>query len=325
MTKPKISVVVPILNSCKYLPACMDSVVAAVDFYGNADLTIVDNGSTDGTWEMLSSTYADRATVLQIKDVTISALRNRGAALSTGEYLSFVDADCHIAPDYFDKAIEVFAASRADAAGCVYSLPVCPCWVEETWTKLHGVPGDGAANYIPSGNFLVRRKAFDAVGGFDECLVTGEDAEICQRLWRAGYSVYKAQSISAVHLGNPKTLAHFFRKEVWQGLGMFGTFHRWPLDKPVVMTLAHLLLCVAAVLNLLAAKMPIGLRLLSSLFLLLLAPAMTVAYRYLTLIRVYRPLGSLLLYHFYLSARVVALFQICGRAVFLQLSRNRRA
>jgi glycosyltransferase involved in cell wall biosynthesis len=131
--KPRFSVVVPALNSRKYLPGSIDSILAAVECYGKADLTIVDNGSTDGSWELLSSKYSDRATVLQMKSATISALRNRGAALSTGEYISFIDADCLIAPDYFDKAVQVFATTRTDASGSRHLLPNPPHWIEETW------------------------------------------------------------------------------------------------------------------------------------------------------------------------------------------------
>jgi len=309
---------VPVFNSYRYLPESIDSIVAAIKSYENAELTIVDNGSTDGTWELLLSTYSDRANVLQAKGVTISSLRNRGAAQSSGEYLSFIDADCLVAPDYFDIAIAVFSATQADAAGSTHLLPDGPPWMEETWEKLHARHRDGVANYIPSGNFMVRKHAFDTVGGFDEALITGEDAEICQRLWKANFTVYSAGAIAAVHLGNPKTLMQFFRKEVWHGLGMFGTFHGGWLDKPVLMTFAHLLLSMGAILNLLLAPAPLALRLLFSLSLAILAPGATVAYRYAKAGRIYRPIRSLALYYLYLSARVLALFRIVERAALMR-------
>ena len=322
MEKPKISIVVPTLNSYKYLLTTINSVLAAIEYYGNADLTVVDNGSSDGSWELLSSRYSSRATVLQMKRVTISTLRNRGASLSSGENLSFIDADCLVAPDYFDQAIRVLAETRADAVGCRYTLPNCPRWVEETWEKSHARGGDGAVKYLPSGNFIVSRKAFNAVGGFDEALVTGEDTEICQRLRIASFSIHSSVAIAAVHLGNPKTVMQFFRKQVWHGLGMFGTFRGSWLDKPVLMTFAHLFFTVVAFFNLLSGHSALVWRIPFSLLLGILAPTLTVAYRYTTVGHIDRPLALLWLYYLYLTARIVALFRILQHKTILKTEGN---
>jgi len=318
MEKPRFSVVVPALNSSGYLPGSIDSILASIDCYGNADLTIVDNGSIDGSWEQLLSRYSSRATVRQIKGVTISALRNRGAALSNGEYISFIDADCLIAPDYFDRARQIFCITRTDATGSRHMLPNPAHWIEETWDKLHAPRKGGTVNYVPSGNFMIRRKAFEAIGGFNEDLITGEDAEICQRLRNANFSLHSSSEVSAIHLGNPKALTQFFRKEVWHGLGMFGTFRGSWLDKPVLMTFAHLMFTVLAVSNLLFAHSALVWRIPFSLLLGILAPTLTVAYRYATVGHIYRPLGSLWLYDLYLTARIVALCRILQRKTFLR-------
>jgi glycosyltransferase involved in cell wall biosynthesis len=322
MEKPRISIVVPTLNSSKYLLTTINSILAAIEYYGNADLTIVDNGSSDGSWEILSSRYSSRATVLQMKNVSIATLRNRGASLSMGESLGFIDADCLVAPDYLDQAVQVLAETRADAVGCRYSLPDCPRWVEETWEKSHARGGNGAVNYLPSGNFMVSRKAFNAVGGFDEALVTGEDTEICQRLRTAGFSIHSSTAIAAVHLGNPKTVMQFFRKQVWHGLGMFGTFRGSWLDKPVLITFTHLLLTLLAVFNLLFSHSALVWRIPFSLLLGVLAPTLAVAYRYATVGHMYRPLGSLWLYYLYLTARIVALSRILQRKTILRTEGN---
>ena len=62
MTRPRVSVVVPVFNKARFLPAALDSIVAAVRSYGDAELIVVDHGSTDGSRELLASRYAaDRA------------------------------------------------------------------------------------------------------------------------------------------------------------------------------------------------------------------------------------------------------------------------
>ena len=136
MQTSKISVIVPVFNSKEYLRTCLESVTAAINEYGAAELILIDNGSTDGSYEILLSDYKNAAQVCQIKGVTISALRNHGARLAQGEYLSFIDSDCVIPKHYFHSAMAVFTSREADAAGCYYSLPETPCWIEETWENL---------------------------------------------------------------------------------------------------------------------------------------------------------------------------------------------
>jgi len=168
--------------------------------------------------------------------------------------------------DYFHRAAAVLAAGGADATGSRYALPTDPPprWIERTWHELHWRPGDGYVPYVPAGNFIVSRAAFEAVGGFREALATGEDAELCQRLGAAGYRIYEAQSVVAEHLGNPKTLRAFFRQQVWHGLGQFGTVRRAALDKPVAMTALHGLLTLAGCAGLALGPGPAGARVLAA-------------------------------------------------------------
>ncbi len=56
--KNKFSVVVPVLNSKDHLRGCLDSIQAAMERYGNAELIVLDNGSDDGSYEILCEEYA---------------------------------------------------------------------------------------------------------------------------------------------------------------------------------------------------------------------------------------------------------------------------
>ena len=192
MTAPRVSVVVPVYNKAPFLAAALDSVVAAVRAYENAELIIVDHGSTDGSRELLESRYANEARIADFRGGTIAAVRNQGARLATGSVLSFIDADCVIPPDYLDRLVEVLAASGAGATGAEVVPPPSPSWVEDVWYRLHRRAGDGEQEWIGSANLAVLREAFDAVGGFDECLVTGEDTELCQRLRDRGYRIHES-------------------------------------------------------------------------------------------------------------------------------------
>ena len=71
----------------------------------------------------------------------------------------------------------------------------------------------GTSDYPDS---LILERAFEAIGGFDDSLVTCEDVDLGNRLWRIG-AVIEDPAIKALHLREPATLAALFRKEVWHG------------------------------------------------------------------------------------------------------------
>jgi glycosyltransferase involved in cell wall biosynthesis len=309
--RPKtVSVVIPILNSVKFLPACLGSVVSAMGHYVWTELILMDNGSSDGSYEMILSSYAHIAKIEQMKGVTISTLRNRGAQLGSGEYLCFIDSDCVVPEDYFTRVVETFEAVDADASGCMYDLPPLPHWIEKTWQDLHESPEDGYVHFLNSGNFVVKKSVFQKSGGFEETLVTGEDAEYCQRLIAAGFRIYQARAIRAMHLGNPKSLRAFFSKHTWHGLGMFGTFrHSW-LDKPVFMTFLFLGSCAVGIAGLFLGGLNVTARIAVLVFSSLPAPVLTVIYRAIRTGALRRPIRSVLLYWFYYASRSYALLSL---------------
>jgi cellulose synthase/poly-beta-1,6-N-acetylglucosamine synthase-like glycosyltransferase len=304
MRNAKISVVMPVFNSMRTLKTCLDAVKTAMQNYGDAELIVVDNGSTDGSYELVRRDYGELARIQQVPAVSIPRLRNRGARLASGAYLSFIDSDCIIPPDYFHRAMRVFAETQAAAAGCDYSLPPSPTWVEETWHWLHRRSSNGFVPYLYSGNLMVRKSVFDAVGGFAENLLTGEDAELGLRMTSRGHKIYRTVEMPAVHLGNPKTLGGFFRKQVWHSLGMFGSVGISWFDKTLLMTFAHLALIVVALVALVWAPVSPLSRIILCSALATIVPAASVTYRIIQTGRAHRPFRSIVLYHLYFAARV---------------------
>ena len=305
----KFSVIIPVFNAMHYLRACLDSVLVAMASYGNTELIVIDNGSTDGSYEVLLNEYGRYARILQIRDITVAALRNRGAALAQGEFLSFIDSDCVVGPDYFQQALHVLR-TRADATGAKYELPTSPHWIEKTWYNIHARSHDGFVNYLNGGNFLVRRQAFQAVNGFDETLIATEDSELCQRLNQSGFKVFEAHAVRSIHLGGDKNLRVFFRKTAWRSMGMLGMLkHSW-ISLPLFTSFAHLLLCLGGILNLFITPSSLAVRVALSIALFNLAPVVTVLYRGWQLKRLYAPLQAILLYHVYFLGRFYALYKL---------------
>lgn len=102
----KVSIVVPIYNAEKYLDECIISIVK--QDYDNLEIFLIDDGSTDGSrhicedWKSKDS----RITLYSQKNQGVSAARNKGIELSTGEYIVFVDSDDVIDKSYINTFME---------------------------------------------------------------------------------------------------------------------------------------------------------------------------------------------------------------------------
>jgi hypothetical protein len=156
--------------------------------------------------------------VLVIPDVRVSVLRNAGARAAAADLLAFVDADHELVPGWTPAARAVFAADTVGAAGAQYHAPADGTWVQRMYDGLRRRPaGHQPASWLPSGNLVVRRIAFESIDGFDESLVTCEDVDFCRRLRAKGWQLLEAEELRSVHHGDPATLGALFRGELWRG------------------------------------------------------------------------------------------------------------
>ena len=306
--EPRVTVVVPTLNALGYLRQTIPALARAIRRHGAAELVVADNGSTDDTISWLAQD-AGVSRLLRLPGVTISALRNAGARAGTGTLIAFVDADCLVPDDYLVAAETAMQDPAIAACGSRYLLPEAPHWVERVWQNLHEQPGQSNVMYLPAGNFVVRRTAFESAGGFREDLVTGEDADLGLRMAEQGMITRSTPTVWVRHLGNPRSIPAFYRKQRWHALGMFGTVRRNRVDRPVAMTLMHLLLLVAAVLAAIVRPASIAVAIL----LPWVVPVMTVTFRWRQGGSVRGALArALLLYQVYYLARIAAFFRIVG-------------
>jgi glycosyltransferase involved in cell wall biosynthesis len=308
--KGKFSVVVPVLNSKDHIRGCLDSILVAMDRYGNAELIVLDNGSEDGSYEILLNEYRGRVRVQQIRGIAVGALRNRGAALAEGEFIAFIDSDCVVVPDYFEQALGALRRNGADATGSEYTLEDSCHWIEETWYVIHTPSHDGLVKFITSGNLVIKRQAFLAINGFDERMISCEDMDLGVRLNKAGFVVYQAHAVRAFHPGGDKSLRVFFLKNAWRSMGMFRMLKNSWLFKPVLTLFAHVLLCTLAVANLFASHSALIVRVVISVGLINAAPLLTILYRAWRVKRLYAPFRSLLLYHIYFLSQLYALWNV---------------
>jgi glycosyltransferase involved in cell wall biosynthesis len=317
-----LSVIVPAFNSLEYISPCVNSIILALTAVPESELILVDNGSTDGTYELLMERFAHQCRIIHAPGISIAEVRNTGARAARGKIVSFVDSDCIVPPDHFIKVSQIFQDTDAGVVGGTwYELPADASWVATCWVGLHQRIRDGNVNFVNGCNLSIRRGILAEIGGFDPELVTGEETELCQRVNEFGYDVYASSAATVTHLRNPTSLADFFAKELWRGLGMFGTFSLRHVDKPVWMTATYLFAAVIALLVLVVCPGPLSQRVLLALALINVVPVVTVAYRAHARRAVFQPARAVILYHAYYLARVGAMLVIAKRALE---SRRRR-
>lgn len=108
---PAVSVIVPVRNGEEFVADAIESVLDQADV--SAELIVVDDGSTDGTPDVLRR-FVGRISVANSNGGGVSAARNHGMALAQGELLVFLDADDLLPPHYLARFAEA-AAGAPDA------------------------------------------------------------------------------------------------------------------------------------------------------------------------------------------------------------------
>src|ERR1035437_8677252 len=90
-TCPGVSVIIPVHNDAETLARAIASALAQ-DFAGGVEVIVVNNGSTDGTAEVIAG-YGDSIVAINETTPGVSAARNAGIRVARGEYIAFLDAD----------------------------------------------------------------------------------------------------------------------------------------------------------------------------------------------------------------------------------------
>jgi hypothetical protein len=185
MSRPPVDVVVPFAGRDQELRA-LHARLGNLELDGQDTLTIVDN-RRDGTDLHLDG-------VLRVPERQSSYhARNRGAARGSAPWIVFVDADVEVAPDLVDRYFDEPPAP--ETALLIGAIEIT--LIEETpvarygWRRQHLDTGRAAKpgwEYAQTANAAVRRDAFEGIGGFEDRVRSGGDADLAFRLRRAGHS-----------------------------------------------------------------------------------------------------------------------------------------
>ena len=125
---PLVSVVIPVYNVSRYLPQCLESVLAQT--YQNIEVLIIDDGSTDGSGSICDR-FAERDSrirVIHTDNRGLSAARNLGLEKMGGTFVFFIDSDDWIEPNTVETLVKAALRTKAD----VVTMKACMEFVGKT-------------------------------------------------------------------------------------------------------------------------------------------------------------------------------------------------
>jgi glycosyltransferase involved in cell wall biosynthesis len=167
MDHPLISCIVPVYNGEHYLGEALDSILAQT--YRPLEILVVDDGSTDGTAEVVAS-YGQQLQCLQQANAGPAAARNRGLEAVNGKFVAFQDADVVWRPEKLERQMARFEA-RPELGLCV--THVQNFWIPELQEEAERFRNHKFSQTLPGytpQTLLARRSVLETVGRFNPTL-----------------------------------------------------------------------------------------------------------------------------------------------------------
>lgn len=212
-----MSVSVSVVVTCfESTPLLLESLASATaQTHPVREIILVDDGSSDPSASLIREAVLKTpgARLHRQENMGLPGARNAGAKLSTGDYLAFLDHDDIWEPDYLEKLIPVLQADT--------SLAVVFCRIRHILSdgrktertskpKLRGLGIEDLLLTDPAScgsSFVIRREAFEGIGGFDPKFLRAETPEIFIRFLAAGWEVRGVDSVLVNYRNTPSSLA----------------------------------------------------------------------------------------------------------------------
>ena len=202
---PFVSIVIPVRNGERTVEPCLEALLS-LDYEGELEIKVVDNGSTDSTVARVASLGVP---LVHEPSQGRGIARNTGIRKTKGEIVAFIDSDCIAEPSWLTELVRPY--DDPDVVGVGGEIHAATpftgvqkylerresCWqqycVQGGRRKLSG--------FLITANASYRRWVLDLVGGFDPHFVTAEDVDLGHRVRNTGYKLaYAGGAIVHHHL-----------------------------------------------------------------------------------------------------------------------------
>ena len=212
---PEISVVVLNYNNKKVIERCVRTLLAHNKRY-SYEVIVVDNGSSDGSYELLEQKYGKKIKLIRNEVNGCSSGRNLGVKYARGEYILFLDSDQWVVSDYWLDSALALLENNVTIGAVAWNAG----WFEKG--KTYGPIVDYSPNraienaniwfrtdiaYLATSGFLMKKDLFEKVEGFDEFYdpTCFEDTDISLKIRNEGYEIAYCPYMAIMHLPHQTT------------------------------------------------------------------------------------------------------------------------
>jgi GT2 family glycosyltransferase len=210
-----MSIIIPAWNGAAWIGACLASLEPQLQ--AGDEIIVVDNGSTDGTAELVNRAFPRAQVLRQEHNQGFASGVNHGLAAARGDVLSLLNQDVILRDGCLKAICARLALSGPAIVGCKLLYPdgltlqhaggIIHYPRAESEHRGYGQPDDGRwdeamrVDYVTGAVFAFPRQVFDRVGQFDEGFFPAyyEETDYCFRAREAGFAVWYEPRASAVH------------------------------------------------------------------------------------------------------------------------------
>ncbi len=229
---PKVSVVTSVYNGEKYISACVQSILD--QSFEDFEFILLDNGSTDGTSELLDRIDDPRVRVIHQENLGIPQSLNKGIHLACGELIARLDADDVSYPDRLERQVKFMDANPDHVlCGGGYERWINGCLSPQT-VPLPLNDDDirsclSRYNPIAHSAVVFRKDAFLKAGGYDRHLRFSQDYDLWIKLMKIGKACNLDENFGFVRFYEESTFSSnksitFFEvlKVKWKAYSLYG-------------------------------------------------------------------------------------------------------
>jgi GT2 family glycosyltransferase len=222
--RPDVTISIVSFNTRELLSACLRSVFASTDL--SFEVCVVDNGSSDGSAEMVGRDFPDARLMRSGGNIGFAAANNRALLKANGRYLLLLNPDTVVSPTTIGDMV-AFMEQHPHVGicgpkilfpdgtfqSCGYRFPSLMSEIrqsknidkllrrvigEERPLKLE--PGPMAVDWVDGACFLIRKEAISQIGPLDEqFFLYAEELDWCYRARQAGWDVYALPTVEMTH------------------------------------------------------------------------------------------------------------------------------
>ena len=258
---PAVSVVMPVRDGARHLPASVAAVLAQ-DYPGPLEVVLAVGPSSDGTEQVAAALERDdeRVVVVPNPSGTTPAALNRAIARASGEVVARIDAHAEVPPGYLTTAVEVLGETGAANVGGVQRAEGTAPMQRAVAAAMSSRFGTGDARFHYGGEAgpvdtvylgVFRGDVLRELGGFDEELIRNQDYELNIRIRARGDTVWFDPRLEVVY--RPRSTLRSLASQYWQygrwkrvTLRRHPGFLRWRQLVPPVTLVANLIGLAAA-------------------------------------------------------------------------------